>query len=174
MSGGAATGLSLWLMPQGAVAGHLRVWIQALATRHGGERFAPHLTLLSGVPASALEAQAAAARAASEIAPFSVRVEDVDGRDEYFRCLFARVVADPGLLGAHALVAQAFGRSPQPDFLPHVSLFYGTLTPEQKTSLRREAAADLRLRFDTRALHLWSTSGSVSSWRELAVFPLRG
>jgi hypothetical protein len=81
---------------------------------------------------------------------------------------------EPELRAAHAAAARAFGQAPQADFLPHASLFYGTLTAVQKAELGREAGSGLRLSFEARTLHLWSTHGPVASWRELAVFPLRG
>ena len=171
MDSAVADGLSLWLVPQDEVGRQLAGWIDRLAERFRAPRFDPHLTLLSGIPSDEPRARAAAARAAAELRPFTVRLDGVEGRDEHFRCLYVRAELDARLQAAHAVAARAFSREPQPDFLPHLSLVYGRLLEEQKHALAHEAGADVSLRFETAALHLWSTAGPVSDWRELAVVP---
>ena len=83
-----------------------------------------------------------------------------------------RAQDDGALRAAHATAARAFGREPDPGFLPHVSLVYGTLAPDEKRAIAREVGDDLRLRFEVRRLHLWRTEGPVAEWRELGVFDL--
>jgi len=167
-----ARGLSLWLIPEIKAAEHFSSWIARLATRHQTEGFPPHLTLLSALPHGP-QALNLAGRLASGIAPFPVTPEDIQAREEHFRCLFVRVRNDPALLAVHATAAHAFGRAPQPGFLPHVSLVYGALAPDERLAIAREVGDDLRSPFEVRRLQLWRTEGPVSEWRELAAFDLR-
>lgn len=163
---------SLWLAPEGETAERLALWIGRLADRLRTERFAPHVTLLSGLSGDPSALRERAGAAAAELAPFDVRLDAVEARDEHFRCLFVRVAETSALAAAHATAARAFGRAPDPSFLPHLSLVYGTLAPERKRDLAHEAASLLDVRFEVRSLRLWSTAGPVASWRELEVFPL--
>jgi 2'-5' RNA ligase len=174
MGSGLAKGLSLWLMPEGETAEWLAARIDRLAARHGTERFAPHLTLLSALELAERQALVAAGCAAAEIAPFTVTLDDIQGRDEHFRCLFVRAKRDGALQAAHATAARAFEREPDAGFLPHVSLVYGTLAPDEKQAIAHEVGEELRVRFEVRRFHLWRTEGPVTEWRELGVFALGG
>jgi 2'-5' RNA ligase len=166
-----AVGLSLWLMPEGEVRRELAGWIARLAERFRTERFEPHLTLLGSIPVDEAQAREATARVASQLSPFTVRLDGIDGRDEHFRCVFVRAELDPPLRSAHETAARGFGLPAQPDFLPHLSLVYGRLLEEQKHALAHEAGADVSMRFEASTLHLWSTAGPLAEWRALGVFP---
>jgi 2'-5' RNA ligase len=157
-------------MPEGETAERVAAWIERLAARHGTERFAPHLTLLSALELAEPQALGAVAHAAAEMSPFTVTLDDIQGRDEHFRCLFVCAKDDGALRAAHATAARAFGREPDAGFLPHLSLVYGTLAPDEKRAIAQEVADDLRVRFEVRRLHLWRTDGPVAEWRELGAF----
>jgi 2'-5' RNA ligase len=144
-----------------------------LAERFSTSAFPPHLTLLPGIEGRAEDEVLWATRAlAARLRPFPVRLEGVEGRDEPFRCLFVRAVPDEPLRIAHAVAARAFGRSPDPAFLPHLSLVYGTLPSRVKESLGAELGATAPVSFVAAALHVWSTEGPVGEWHELGVFGL--
>jgi hypothetical protein len=172
MKGPRAKGFSLWLMPEGAPRERLAGWIDRLADRYGGERFPPHVTLLAGAGGPSDDVFARAATLAARLARFVVRLDAVDGGEEHFRCLFARVTPSRPLLAAHEAAARAFARAREPGYLPHVSLLYGSLSPKQKQILAREIGSEVALRFQARRLHVWSTEGPVAEWRELDVLDL--
>jgi 2'-5' RNA ligase len=167
-----AKGVSLWLMPEGETAKGLAALVARLAARLGTEPFAPHVTLLPALPGPEAEVVARAGGLARELAPLRLKLAGVEGSDEPFRCLFVRAEASAALRAAHAAAARAFERDPDPDFFPHLSLVYGTLAPERKTSLARESAVEATLELEVRSLHVWRTEGAVAEWRELTVFPL--
>ena len=166
-------GASLWLMPDGEVGERLAAWIDRLAERFRTARFPPHVTLLSGLSGEEADLVARARLAAAALAPVAVHLDTVEGRDEHFRCLFVRAVEAGPLAAAHAKAAEATGREADPEFLPHLSLVYGTLPEEKKRDLAHEAGSDLDVRFEASTLHLWATTGPVSGWRELGSFPVR-
>jgi 2'-5' RNA ligase len=167
-----AKGISLWLMPEGESGERLAALVVRLAARLGTEPFAPHVTLLPEVLEPEAAVVARAGGLARELAPLRLKLAGVEGSDEPFRCLFVRAEASAALRAAHAAAARAFERDPDPGFLPHLSLVYGRLAPERKTSLAREVGAEAALEFEVRSLHVWRAEGALVEWRELAVFPL--
>jgi hypothetical protein len=163
-----ARGVSLWLMPEGEVRDRLSARIASLSAGLGTAPFPPHVTLLSGVEGLPDGEVRAVVRAlAAGLRPLSVRLVDVEGRDEPFRCLFARASADPPLVSAHAAAARAFGRAPDPAFFPHLSLVYGALGAEAKERLAAELRSETAGVFEAARVHVWGTEGPVRAWREI-------
>jgi hypothetical protein len=166
-----ARGVSLWLMPEGDTRGRLANLIARLAARLGTAAFPPHLTLLPGIAGPSEHDTLSVSRdLAAALRAFPVRLGGVEGGDEHFRCLFARAASDPRLVSAHAAAARAFGRSPDPAFLPHLSLVYGTLGREAKERLATELRGAADLAFEARRLHVWLTEGPPRDWREIGSF----
>jgi 2'-5' RNA ligase len=175
MGAGRARGVSLWLMPEGEVRDRIAALIARLAGRFSTPTFPPHVTLLPGIEAPSEGEVLEASRALSRrLRPLEVGLQGVEGREEHFRCLFVRAASDAPLVAAHAAAARAFGREPDPEFLPHLSLVYGTLAPETKGPLAAELGSGLPGSFAATCLHVWRTEGPVGDWREVEVFPLAG
>jgi len=172
MEKGRARGVSLWLMPAGAVRQRLAALVESLAARLGTEPFAPHLTLLPAIEGTPDAVLTASRVLAARLQPLTVRLESVESREEHFRCLIALAAADEPLRAAHAVAARAFGREPDPWFLAHLSLVYGSLAPEAKRALAMEAAPVAAVSFEAARLHVWRTEGPVGDWREIEAFPL--
>jgi 2'-5' RNA ligase len=168
-----ALGISLWLMPPEPARARLAALIEDLAARLGTRPFAPHLTLLPGIEGQAEQAVLAAAESlAARLRPLTIRLQSIEGGEEPFRCVMALAAADEPLGGAHDAAARAFGRQPDPEFLPHVSLVYGWLAPETKRALVREIGTSAALVFEASRLHVWRTEGPVQDWRVLGAFDL--
>src|SRR5512136_1264008 len=93
-----ARGVSLWLMPEGETYERLAGLIARLSRRFSTPAFAPHLTLLPGV-GGWLEDDllVASRRLAADLRPLEIGLSAVEGREEPFRCLFARAVLDEPL-----------------------------------------------------------------------------
>jgi 2'-5' RNA ligase len=163
--------LSLWLMPEGGVHPRFAGLISDLAARLGTPAFEPHVTLLGGVDAPLEEVRAQVAVLARALPPIEVRLRVVDGRDEYFRCLFVAAEPTPGLVSAHEAAAHALGVARGTPFEPHLSLVYGHLDAARKESLRRELG-EQPATFVARTLCLYRTEGDPSGWRLEACFRL--
>lgn len=169
-----AKGCSLWLMPEGEAHETLAGQIERLADRLGTVRFAPHVTLLPGLPGPESNVIDAARAFAGELGPSTLEPSSVDGTDAHFRCLFFRVRASEALRAAHARAARRFGREPEASFDPHLSLVYGTLDAQVKAALSRELARPMPAPFEVRRLHVWRTEGTAGEWRELGSFAFGG
>ncbi len=170
-----ARGVSLWLMPEGETYERLLGLIAQLARRFSTPAFPPHVTLLPQVgDRPDADLLAASRRLAAALRPLAARLSVVEGRDEPFRCLFARAVLDEPLGVAHAVAARAFGREPDSDFFPHLSLVYGTLPAATKRQVAAEVEPLAAASFRARRLHVWRTDGPVGEWREIGAFDLAG
>ncbi len=168
-----ARGISLWLMPADGARQRLGALIEDLAARLDTRPFPPHLTLLPGIEDRPQGAVLATARSlAARMRRLTIRLESVEGREEHFRCLIALAAADDPLRAAHEAAAWAFDRQPDPAFLPHVSLVYGSLAPETKRPLIGDVASSAALAFEAKHLHVWRTEGPVGDWREIGAFGL--
>jgi 2'-5' RNA ligase len=163
------TGVSLWLTPQGEMRRRLCALIRALARRYGAPVFAPHVTLLAGLAGGAAEVLSRA-RSAVTARPFEVRLLGPEAGDSYFRCLYLRVQPSPELLALHERLREAFGRSPEPPFFPHLSLLYA---PPPAPPLAGELRGSLPAGFAARRLDVYSTDGPVEAWHGLGRLRLR-
>ena len=162
-------------MPEGEPRDRLARVIARLAERFSAPPFPPHVTLLSGIEGHAADEVLAAGRAlAAAVRPFPLRFRRVEGRDEFFRCLFLAADLDEPLRAARAAGGRAFGRASDPDFLPHLSLVYGALPTTTKQELAVELGDIVTLSFEAARLHLWRTEGPVPAWQQIAVFDLAG
>ena len=167
-----ARGISLWLMPEGRARERLAALIDRLAARLGTAAFAPHVTLLPGLPGPETKVLDGARALAAELTPLTLDFSGIDGTEAHFRCLFLRVAASPALREAHARATRRFGCESEPSFDPHLSLVYGALDAGAKAELERELRPEVPPSFEGRRLHVWRTEGRVGEWRELAAVEL--
>jgi 2'-5' RNA ligase len=169
-----AVGMSLWLMPEGAVRDRLRVLIGELARRHRTPLFLPHLTLLGGIPGPEEAALSRAAGLGRALGPIAIRLREVETSDDYFRCVFVRAELTESLRGAHVDARAAFpGAAPTP-FLPHLSLLYGRLESPQRAAVLRELGPAQEVAFEASRLHVFRTEGPPRAWRRRGAFLLGG
>jgi hypothetical protein len=148
--------------------------IDGLALRLGTPRFEPHVTLLGGVLAPGEQVIEKTRTLTAELGPIRLQLTRPGGRDEFFRCLFLEVEAEPALADAHRRARELFGKSDEPPFFPHMSLVYGGLAPEAKNALLLELESDASWRGATLAseLRVVLTEGSVEEWRVLETLPM--
>lgn len=163
---------SLWLMPTGDVCDRLSRIICRLSGRYGAPEFSPHVTLLGGCVGPRRELIRKSARVAAALRPFALRLEEIDFRDEYFRCLFVHVALAGPLRKAHQAARQAFGHGREPAFMPHLSLLYGNFPRSLKEGVMAELGSRLDVQFKVRSLHLYRTHGEPRHWRRVASFGL--
>ena len=163
---------SLWFVPTGDVWDRLSRILHQLSTRHGAPGFSPHVTLLGNCPGPRRELIRQSARVAEALRPFVIRLEEIDFRDEYYRCLFVHAALTEPLRKAHQVARQELGHGREPSFMPHLSLLYGNFERSIKEGLIAELGPRLDLQFKARSLHLWLTRGHPRHWRRLARFGL--
>jgi Cyclic phosphodiesterase-like protein len=169
---GQGHGTALWLMPDGPSSERLTALVSALAARLGTPVFVPHVTVIHGLAREESEIVARAESLARRLASRPVDLGPVEGRDEYFRCLYLRAEPAEWFLAAHARAAQAFDLSPDPEYLPHLSLVYGRLAEIEKERIASSLAAELPISIELSAIEVWRTVGPVREWTHRRRFAL--
>jgi len=164
---------SLWIVPGGDVYDCLSGVVHGLSAWNGAPDFPPHVTLLGRLVGPPRELACQAASVAATLHPFVIHLEEIDFRDEYFRCLFVHAVLNEPLRKAHQAACRAFGRGREPRFMPHLSLLYGNFQRCFKEEVIAEMGPRLDIRFKVRSLHLYRTHGDPRGWRRVASFGLK-
>jgi len=160
-------------MPGGDVRDRLSRILHRLSDRNGAPEFDPHVTLLGSCVGERIDLIQRSARVAAALPPFTIRLGEVDFRDEYFRCLFVHVELTEPLRRAYQAACLEFGRNREPAFMPHLSLLYGDFAGSIKETLIAEVGPRLDVQFKVRSLHLYRTQGEPRLWREVARFGLK-
>jgi len=168
-----AQGISLWLVPEGEVRDLIGSLIEEQASRLGTPPFAPHVTLLPGLRVREGEVVRRAKEMAATLEPHAMPLGPIEGRAEYFRCLYARVPETLRLLTTRAQARLTFRGAGEAPFEPHLSLVYGQLSPPEKEALIAELTPRLPSRLTCTALEVVRTEGLATDWRSLARFDLR-
>jgi putative hydrolase of the HAD superfamily len=167
-----ASHYSVWLMPTGEVRRQLAEAILDLSREYSTPPFEPHVTLAGGIVGPAQEVVSKMADLASRIQPFTVRLTEVAGLDDYFRCLFIRVATTRSLMSANKAAREVFNLAKQPAFMPHLSLLYGNLPSSVKERIVTSLAQRFQLEFKASSLHLYLIENEPAAWRRLARFRL--
>ena len=160
-------------MPGGDVCRRLSRTLHGLSAQLNAPEFPPHVTLLASCVGEAREMIQRAGRLAASLWPFTLHLEELDFRDEYFRCLFVHATLTEPLRNAYQAACQEFPRARRPPFMPHLSLLYGNFPPAMKEQLMGELGPRLDVQFKVRSLHLYRTHGEPRLWRRVARFGLK-
>lgn len=163
---------SLWLMPSGQVGEALAGIITELGREFLAPVFPPHVTLLGGLKGAIPELTIRARLVAEQLGPYDLALGRLDYLDEYYRCLFVRILETEPVLRANDIARRVFGRLGGPAYMPHLSLLYGDFTPDAKESIIKRIGTSLDYRFLATELYLYSTSGETSTWRNCGKFEL--
>ncbi|GAA6038432.1 hypothetical protein JCM8097_007648 [Rhodosporidiobolus ruineniae] len=132
-------GIALWLCPaSSSVNADLSTLLDDLSSQHGTPRFAPHVTLLSGIPSAAplptvlsrLGTALKTFRASSQ-PPLRLSFAQPDTRGTFFQFVFQHVEPGEALLHLRQAVRGEFMPEEAPkedEYMPHLSLVYGETT----------------------------------------------
>lgn len=165
-------GYALWLMPEKPMFSRLSREISRLSRQLSTPRFEPHITLLSRIMLPGEKVLGKSAGVARCLRPFRIELADIDGLDEFFRCLFVTVRPVEPILRARRAACRVFACQWAP-YMPHVSLVYGKLPADK----RKEIAGGLSLpsgeAFYVRKMALYRVSGPVRQWKRIKTFDLK-
>jgi 2'-5' RNA ligase len=160
---------SLWIEPPAFVALRFNALIEALSSQHNGFKFTSHITLLgnlTGEPAMLIEKARALAESSKA---FDVKLDGLGHGKSMYQALYLRAVGE-GLFkcreDAERLFAPNMGEAPNTAFNPHLSIFYGTLTPEARDTIITSMGGALGATFKAEGITLYKTSGQPAYWRQ--------
>jgi|Deesub1362A_J573_1020465.scaffolds.fasta_scaffold00395_18 2'-5' RNA ligase len=163
---------ALWIMPSGDVYERLSGLIRKLAEEYSTPVFEPHITLAGGLIGDGEDVISKTSQLASLIKPYEVMLTTVEYLDEYFKCLFIKVEETAGIMNAHLQAKKVFALPHDTKYMPHLSLMYGSLTPEKKEEIIKETGKRFDMSFEVKSLHLYCVEGEPEAWHRVKEFSL--
>ena len=160
-------------MPSGQLYARLARVIFELSRKYGAPAFEPHVTLLSHIPGTEDTVASRCERLADRIEPYSIRLTKLDQLNEYYRCLFVRVLETPAVVGANSEARDVFGLQQGPPYMPHLSLLYGDFSEATKHRTIESLGESWDLEFNVDRFHLIDARGGPAEWRRLKELALR-
>lgn len=171
-----AAELSVWLLARDDQQQALRDTVAALADRHLGHRFEPHVTLQGDLAMAEADATALVQALAAATPVQHWPVQAVEATGHFFRSLYLRLDAGSAFAALQAACTARSGTAVGLSPYPHLSLAYGA-TQGDAPALRAALAAAHQgqvLYLDRVALYRSSKDVPIADWRPLAVRPLVG
>jgi 2'-5' RNA ligase len=156
---------SLWLVPDTADERQFAEAIDYLSERFSGPRFAPHITLLSGLHGQVEDLATKTSGLASELKSFSAKATGLAMEPYYFRDFYLKLESSADLVLAYQRTNQTFSRSTDGDFRPHISLHYGTSSREERIDMGKEIHSQLPGNITIDKLYLVHITLAVPNWR---------
>lgn len=166
-------GHHVFFLPPNNARESLQEIITSLAHAYDSIPFEPHITLLARIEHSNEEyLKKQAAKMAQTMQPFTVVLDTLAFEDVYYRALYYKVRNREPLAAYHKTAATIFGMSENPQYMPHLSLFYGNISEEKKKEMMENTALPERIEFVVDTLYLYRTSGEAHQWRRVGEYPL--
>ncbi|WWC59876.1 uncharacterized protein I303_102438 [Kwoniella dejecticola CBS 10117] len=105
--------------------------------------FPPHITLIHPIPLSTslvdihtkLRGAIEAAAARHPLKDLKVELNPAQKGDKYYQSVLSPVTPSKDLLGLRTAVEDAFNIKNLPTYFPHLSLFYGGVSPERRDEI---------------------------------------
>ena len=164
---------ALWLTPSGKLDARLTQLITELAQEFSAPFFEPHVTLLGGIMGDRAKLVRQCEQLADSLRPFEIRLAGPGQLDDYYRSLFIHVARSPALLQANRRAREVLDCSGDPDYLPHVSLLYGSHPSEQKQSFIAKRADEMNGTFSADRFYLIDLAGEPQDWTRIRSFLFR-
>lgn len=160
-------------MPTGNIYNKLNKIISQLNKEYSSPNFLPHVTLIGLVVGSQKEILLKTSQLAIFIQPFEIKLTKVDYLNEYFRCLFIKVVKTKELMEANLKAREIFNREKDLKFMPHLSLMYGNFNSKTKKGVISKIGREFNLKFKVKSIHLFLTEGESKRWYKIKKFVLK-
>ena len=165
-------GYALWLMPEEPAFSLLAGEISRLSQECSTPRFDPHVTLLGGITVAEAEALASTVPLAESLKPFGLELGEIGYLEDYFRCLFVRVIPTDSLINANQTAREVFRLPNEPPYMPHLSLVYGKLQMEKKKVIAARCGFLSGRALEIRHLTLFRVTGTPDEWKCVEKFRL--
>ncbi|UZJ54171.1 hypothetical protein CBS101457_003491 [Exobasidium rhododendri] len=193
------SGLALWLIPtvaeEHAILQEEMKSLQNTFPSVASASFLPHATLIAGLQAeqgwqadktwTAFQDGLAQWKSTeSNAGPIECSLDELTTRGMYFQCILLSLAKDPLLLSLNTELRKTFSLQDQPEYFPHCSLLYATLSSEeaqkqiklmQKSGLVTGCKGNVAFGSGKKkmnkvtfgAIELWSSNGPVEEWKRL-------
>jgi 2'-5' RNA ligase len=126
---------SVWFIPEGNKYDILHSLIINISKKYTYIEFMPHVTLLGGFLGEENDLKNKTKNLAKKIAPLTIKFNEIAILNEFFRCLFFKIKTNHIFNHARSLAVDTFLYEDY-DFLPHLSLAYGSENEKIKTEIK--------------------------------------
>ena len=162
-----------WFKPSGKAYAILSRTIRDLAHELDAPVFEPHISLLGNLEGTEEKLIERTRPLAGRLEPFTAVLTEPSYRDTHFQCLFMLMEPTAALMNAHTIASEFFHK-PHQEFMPHVSLVYGSYPEARKKLVIEHLSADVRTSFEVTGLILVrADSSDPKDWHEIGPFPLK-
>ncbi len=162
---------SLWVKPRGTIAEELRDIIARLAKHYHGPIFLPHVTVLGSIPNLTVEeAKKKSAELAKKLRPYTLTTERLSTGKEFHRCIVIRMKRTEQVAMAFQAARAMFQHTDCEEYMPHLSIFYGNISEEEKTAAMEEVSLEMGKSFTVDTLLLVDTAGTPEAWKQITEF----
>jgi 2'-5' RNA ligase len=163
---------SLWVMPSGSLYQALSECIESLSLTYRGPVFEPHVTVIGNVRGTESNVVAKTGELAEILEPYSLVLESPDYFDEFFKCIFLRVVKTHEVIQANSSARKVFNHQDISPYQPHLSLFYGKLPVDTKKEIVDNLKSICHGSFVASSIQLFSIEDDLKSWYLVHQFSL--
>ncbi len=170
------TRISYWLMPTAGERDRFARLISRLAGELGGPLFVPHLTVYSGSADGNDDPDRIVKEAVKHGGELLLRCTGLDFSEKFTRACFLSFAPEPRLNRLSEALRENSSHADIYQLKPHLSLFYGNLTRQDRELVRKLVEIPGTVRFG--GLTAMSTSAAVRTgedvmnWRQLAALDL--
>ncbi|KAF9666175.1 hypothetical protein SADUNF_Sadunf16G0202200 [Salix dunnii] len=165
---------SVWAIPPEDVTERLRKLMGGLRSEFGGpEIIQPHITVVGAMSLTEQDALEKFRSACEGLKAYHVKTDSIVTGAFPSQCLYLLFQSTPEAMDASANCCRHFGYKRSNQYMPHLSLLYGTLTKEEKKKAKEktyvldESINDLN--FQISRLALWITdrkdNGTLETWK---------
>ncbi|KAB5520896.1 hypothetical protein DKX38_025215 [Salix brachista] len=165
---------SVWAIPPEDVRERLKKLMGGLRSEFGGpEIFQPHITVVGAISLTEQDALEKFRSACEGLKAYQARTDRIVTGAFPSQCLYLLFQSTPEVMDASAHCCRHFGYKRSNQYMPHLSLLYGTLTNEEKKKAKEKThvldeSID-GLNFQIGRLALWITdrkdNGTLETWK---------
>ena len=92
-------------------------------------------------------------RLAAGLEPFNLDLTVPEAGTTFFQCIYMRVAENPSLSRTRQAAGKAFAL-PADDYMPHLSLYYGDVSPERRATILATVPAQAKCSFPVESIQL--------------------
>jgi len=137
-----------------------------------GPQFELHLTLFSQIESIDEKTDEFLSRTSDYNAPFVITTDEIQIKNKFFQALFVKIKNENHLMKFRKQIAKGLNLESEL-FFPHVSLYYGKESEENKNKVKKELSQPPKELLIDR-ITLVDTSKEIESWSVLKSYPLNG
>jgi len=134
-----------------------------------GPNFDVHLTISGPVPYQEELHTPVLESISSRFIEFSIQLDGIGYKHEFFQSLFLNVVANKELKNLKKLIDRSFNIK-RAAYFPHISLFYGNTDKNSKIDIVNESKPPISVVLDK--ISVVKVNEEIKSWKVLKTYPL--